>query len=158
MFTPSKRSILGLALCTGMIGGMAATSASPASASTAAVTVNATLLSQTLKVTGSHFTPGSKVAIAVVNTSSWKLVAKGATYAEVATRQCRPWSYRDCTEPNPLAGTISFSLHLKRAAKASDLHVLYRSAGLTGSQSVQDSTQTASPPRHCGFRADCILP
>ena len=101
MFNPSKRSILALAFCTGLVGAMAA-SASPASAATPTVTVNATLLSQTLKVTGAHFVPGNRVAIAVVNTSNWKLVAKGATYAEVAIRQCRPWSYRDCTEPNPL--------------------------------------------------------
>jgi hypothetical protein len=158
MFNPSKRSLLALALCTGMIGAMAATSASPASAAPAAVTVNATLQTQTLKVTGSNFVPGSKVAIAVVNTSTWKMVATGSTYAQFAVRQCSPLPYPNCSEPNPLAGSISYSMHLKAVAKASDLHVLYRSAGKTGSQAVQDSVQTASPPRHCGFRADCILP
>jgi hypothetical protein len=153
MFNPSKRSLLGLVFCTGMVGAMAATSASPASAAPAAVTVNATLQTQTLKVTGSHFAPGSKVAIALVNTRTWKMVATGSTYAQFAIRQCS-WTIRDCSEPNPAAGTISYVMHLKHLFKASNLHVLYRSAGLTGSHAVRAVAQT--PSRCNKGELDCL--
>ena len=85
----------------------------------------------TLHITGSNFAPGSQVRIAVMTTSPWKLFAKGSTYAQFAIRQCS-WTYRDYSEPNPAAGTISYTMHLKSLLKTSNLVVLYRSTGHTG--------------------------
>jgi hypothetical protein len=153
MFNPSKRSILGLVFCTGMVGAMASQSGTPVAAAHAPVAVDATLQSQTLRVTGSNFNPGSRVAIALVNTRTWKMVARGSTYAQFAIRQCS-WTIRDCSEPNPAAGTVSYTMYLKHLLKASNLHVLYRSAGVTGSQAVRAVAQT--PSRCDKGELDCL--
>ena len=146
MITPLKRSILGLILCAATAAGatapgLATSSAAVPSKPTISVTARVTTVylnvptpraiavrRSTLHITGSGFTPGSRVTIAVVNTSSWKLFAKISTYAQFAIRQCS-WTIRDCSEPNPAAGTISYTLHLKQVVKASNLVVLYRYAG-----------------------------
>jgi len=140
----------------GVVGAVASQSATSIAAIPQPV-MEATLQSQTLHVTGLNFSPGGKVAIALVNTRTMKLVAKGSTHAQLAIRQCA-WTIRDCSEPNPAAGTISYTMHLKRAMSASDLELLYRSAGKTRSQTVKASVQTVSPPRRCGVRADCVSP
>lgn len=136
MLTPSKRTILGLALCTGMVGAMASQTDTPVLAAHAPITMDATLQSQTLQVTGSHFTPGSRVEIALVNTRTWKMVATGSTYAQLAIRQCSR-TIRDCSESNPAAGTVTYTLQLQHLLKASNLQVLYRSAGHSGSHAVR---------------------
>jgi hypothetical protein len=121
--------------------------------------MEATLQSQTLHLTGSNFKPGGKVSIALVNTRAMKLVAKGSTYAEDAViwAMC-PWDYGLCSKPNPNEGTISYTMHLKRAMAASDLELLYRSAGQTRLQEVTAAPQPVSPPHQCDTRAACILP
>jgi len=128
MITPLKRSILGLVLCAGTVGAMASEAAPPVAAAPAPVRVNATLQSYTLQVTGSNFKPGSWLTIGLVNARSMKLVARVSTYAQFAIRQCS-WTIRDCSEPNPAAGTISYTIHLRHLVKASNLVVLYRYAG-----------------------------
>jgi hypothetical protein len=154
MFTPRTRSILGLALCAMMAGAMTPGLAARVSAAPAAPTIKVTAqvstsyLSMpsrdetfrtiavhrlTLHITGSGFTPGSKVRIAVMNTSPWKLFAKGSTFAQDAliSAQC-PWNYQTCSRPNPRAGTIDYRMRFSSAPAATSLVVLYRSAGHTG--------------------------
>jgi hypothetical protein len=86
----------------------------------------------TLHITGSHFTPGGVVRIAVMHSSPWKLLAKGSTHAQraVITAWC-PGHYV-CSAPNPRAGTINYRMQLSSGLAASSLVVLYRSAGRTG--------------------------
>jgi hypothetical protein len=144
--------ILGLALCGTAAGAMApglatpsvAAPATPRIAVTAQVTTSYLSMPSrdetfrtiavhrlTLHITGSHFTPGSKVRIAVMNTHPWKLFAKGSTYAGFAIRQC-PRAIHDCSEPNPRAGTIDYRMRFSSFPAAANLVVLYRSAGHTG--------------------------
>ena len=75
MFTRNKRSVLGLVLCAGVVGAIASGSATSVAAIPEPV-MEATLQSQTLHLIGSNFRPGDKVAVALVNTRSMKLVAR----------------------------------------------------------------------------------
>jgi hypothetical protein len=154
MFTHRKLIIPGLALCAMMAGATAPGLAARVSAAPAAPTikvaaqVSTSYLSMpsrdetfrtiavhrlTLRITGSNFTPGSKVRIAVMNTSPWKLFAKGSTYAQdaVSSDLC-PNGRALCSWPNPRAGTIDYRMRFSYAPAASSLVVLYRSAGHTG--------------------------
>jgi len=94
----------------------------------------------TLHITGSNFTPGSKVRIAVMNTSPWKLFAKGSTFAQdaVIATLCPP-GHEVCSQPNPQAGTIDYRMRFSYVPAASNLVVLYRSAQHTG---IHDVTLT----------------
>jgi hypothetical protein len=152
MFTRNKCSVLGLVLCAGVVGAIASGSATSVAAIPEPV-MEATLQSQTLHVIGSNFGPGGTVAIALVNTRAMKLVAKGSTHAQdsVVWAPC-PWNYSLCAKPNPKAGTLSYTMHLKRAMSASNLELLYRSAGKTRSQAVKAAVQTVTPPPRCGVR------
>jgi hypothetical protein len=154
MFTPRKLSILGLTLCAAMAGvtvpGLATrVSAAPVTPSIKVAAQDSTVyLSMpapdetfrtitmhllTLDITGSGFTPGSKVGIAVVHSSPWQLLAKGSTHAQraVTTWVCGH-EYQVCSARNPRAGTIDYRVRLINAPPASTLVVLYRSAGRTG--------------------------
>jgi hypothetical protein len=112
----------------------------------------------TLHITGSHFVPGSRVSIAVLNTSRWQVIARGATPAQRATTQviCGH-DFAVCSRPNPRAGTIDFRLPLgfvrhplltwvcghehevcsrPNPHVAANLLVLYRSTGDPGMERV----------------------
>ena len=154
MFTPRKLSILGLTLCAAMAGVTAPGLAARVSAAPAAPTikvaaqVSTSYLSMpapdetfrtiavhqlTLHISGSNFTPGSKVRIAVMNASPWKLFAKGSTFAQDALlSDLCPNGHEVCSRPNPRAGTIDYRMRFSYAPAASSLVVLYRSAGHTG--------------------------
>src|SRR5260370_36679588 len=111
MLTPRQLSTLGLALCAAVAGVTpprlaARVSAAPATPTIkVAAQVSTSYLSMpsrdetfrtiavhrlTLHITGSDFTPGSKVRIAVMNTAPWKVFAKGSTFAQdaVISAQC----------------------------------------------------------------------
>jgi len=153
MFTSRTVSILALALCAMAAGATTPALAAHAAAASAAPKVAvvghvSTYLATarnprrdqmvrqlTLRITGSHFVPGSRVAIALVNTRTWEIMARGSTYAGFAVRQCS-WTIRDCSEPNPRAGTIDYRVLLSPAPAAPNLLVLYRSAGDAGMQGV----------------------
>ena len=91
----------------------------------------------TLRITGSHFAPGSKVGVAVINIFWWKVLARGATYAQRTTISmlCGD-DGKTCSEANPRAGTINYRVWLSSAPRASNLLVLYRSPGDAGTQGV----------------------
>ena len=154
MFTHRKLGILGLTLCAAMAGvtapGLAArVSAAPATPAIKVAAQESTVyLSMpasdetfrtiamhqvTLHITGSNFTPGSTVRIAVMHSSPWELLAKGSTHAQraVTTWVCGH-EYQVCSAPNPRAGTIDYRVRLTNAPPVSTLVVLYRSAGHTG--------------------------
>jgi hypothetical protein len=160
MFTPRKLSILGLALCAAMAGVTAPRLAARVSAAPAAPTIKVaaqvstsylsmpsrdetfrtiTVHRLTLHITGSNFTPGSKVRIAVMNTSPWKLFAKGSTFAQRAVISGWCPGHEMCTRPNPQAGTIDYHMRFSYVPAASNLVVLYRSAQQTG---IRDLTLT----------------
>jgi hypothetical protein len=154
VFTSRWLNIFGLALC---VTAAATTPAlvRPASASPAAPTLTAVghlgtylatarnpkqdhLVTQlTLQITGSHFAPGSKVRIAVLNTARWQVAARGWTYAQRATTTviCGH-DFKTCARPNPQAGTISYRLWLSSAPRIANLLTLYRSAGASGMRHV----------------------
>jgi hypothetical protein len=149
-------SILGLALCAtagAMAPGLATPSLAAPTTPTIAVTEQVStsylpgsyqtvvLHRLTLHITGSGFTPGSKVRIAVMNTAPWKLLAKGSTYAQpsvVLAGVCAP-GHEGCSRPNPRAGTIDYRMRFSYVPAASNLVVLYRSAQHTG---IHDLTLT----------------
>ena len=152
MITSRRLSILGLALCITAAGATAPALARHVAAASAAPTVAVVghvsthyvkshnpegyaVHQMTLRITGSNFVPGGRVTIALVNIRTWEIVAKGSTYAEFAIRQCS-WTIRDCSEPNPRAGTIDYRLRLSSAPAAANLVMLYRSAGRTGMHGV----------------------
>lgn len=89
-----------------------------------------------LHITGSHFTPGHRVAIAVVDTSHWTMLFRGYTFAQdaVVSVMC-PWGYYGCYKENPQAGTIERNVRLSGSPPAS-LEVLYQSAGQSGMSQV----------------------
>ncbi len=134
MFTRTL-SILGLALCAtagaiapGLATPSSAASTTPTIAVTAQVSTsylpgsyqNVVVHRLTLHITGSNFTPGSKVRIAVMNTSPWKLFAKGSTFAQDAvTAALCPPGHEVCTRPNPQAGTIDYRMRFSSAPAAS---------------------------------------
>jgi hypothetical protein len=91
----------------------------------------------TLHITGSNFTPGSRVRIAVVNTFSLNVLAKQIVRAQpanmlVVTGDESHWYMA----PNPRAGSIDDQLRLGTAPAASNLLVLYRSTRNSGMQGV----------------------
>ena len=90
-----------------------------------------------LHITGRDFHPGSKVALAVVNTIGWKFLARGETYADVdvVARSC-PWGHSMCWTANPRAGMIDYRIRLDNPPAASNLQVLYRSASTQGTETV----------------------
>ena len=153
MITTLKRSILGLALCAMTAGTIAPGLATPISAAPAAPTLAVSAQVKTyilpgsygtvklhrliLHITGSNFTPGSKVRIAVMNSSSWKLLAKGSTFAQdaVIAELCPP-GHEVCSRPNPQAGTIDYRMRFSSVPAASNLLVLYRSASHLGMQEL----------------------
>jgi hypothetical protein len=90
-----------------------------------------------LRITGSNFKPGRKVGIAVINTFRWEVLAKGSTYAQRATtRVVCGHDFELCSRPNPRAGTFDYRVRLSYAPAASNLLVLYRTAGDAGMQAV----------------------
>ena len=176
MLTSRRVSILGLALCAVAAGATTPAlttrvAAAPAAPKVAVVGHISTHLvaapnsrrdhivrQLTLHITGSNFVPGSTVSIAVMNTSTWEVLAKGAMPAQRATTSviCGH-DFKLCSQPNPRAGTIDYRIRLRSAppafltwmcghehevcsrpnpAAVAHLLVLYRSAGDAGMQGV----------------------
>lgn len=89
-----------------------------------------------LHIVGSNFTPDSKVTIAVVDTSTWKMLFRGYAFAQdaVVSVMC-PWGYYGCYRENPHAGTLDLRVRLD-GSPGSSLEVLYRSTGHAGMSQV----------------------
>ena len=156
MFKSRKLGILGLALCATIAGATAPGLTTHVSAAPAAPTVAvAARLSTsylnvpipraiavqrlTLHITGSNFTPGSKIRLAVMDTSSWEVFARGSTKAQAAVITWACGFAADpgvCSRPNPKAGTIDYRMRITNPPATSNLAVLYRSAGPTGMRNV----------------------
>jgi hypothetical protein len=73
-----------------------------------------------------------------MTTSPWKVLVKSWTYAQeaVITTWCGD-QQRPCSQPNPLAGTIDYQMHLDNPPAVSNLEVLFRSAGHDGVHEVR---------------------
>jgi hypothetical protein len=87
----------------------------------------------TLRISGSDFLPGAMVRIAVINTSSWKVLARDVTFAQPAPRtwKCRNHSHL-CAQAEGATGSIDDRFHFRPAPAAHNLLVLYRYAGDPG--------------------------
>jgi hypothetical protein len=90
-----------------------------------------------LHITGSNFTPRSRVGLAVMNAAHWQLLRQGITQAQSTTISviC-DHDFTTCSQPNPRAGTIDYRIRLNAAPQAANLLVLYRTAGDAGMQTV----------------------
>lgn len=152
MFTFARLSVLGLALCAMTVGGAAPAFAKNPTTPVPAVAVTGHVTTQylnsptpravaihwmTLRITGSNFLPGAKVNIGVLYTGAWELLFTGSTRAQ---RAMTTWvcgqEHSVCSQPNPHAGRIDYRLRLSSAPAASNLLVLYRSAGRAGTSAV----------------------
>ena len=136
MFSARRLRILGLALCVTTAGAVLPALARHSSAASASQELQVVghrslyiadytrnpdrdvlAYRLTLHITGSNFGSSREVGIAVVNASRWAVVARGGTHSQPA-------------------GTIDYKMLLSPAPDATDLFVLYRSAGHLGMQTV----------------------
>jgi hypothetical protein len=137
-----KRSLAALliapmALGITMPGSVSAASrggAGPVSAARAhqPTTIRATLEGQTLHVTGGNFNPGSRVAIAVINTRTWRALFTVSAMTEAATYRCLKGTSVVCGQRDPNAGDLSVEITVQRMTSPRVLAVLFRSGGEVG--------------------------
>jgi hypothetical protein len=120
-----------LALSATMLG---SASAAPAHQPIALLT---TQEGRTIHITGSHFTPGATVTIAVLNTRTWHVLAAGSTRSEPAVYPCPPSANAACGQSDPHAGRLYFQTTLRQRVSSSVLVVLYRSGNQIGLKHVQ---------------------
>jgi hypothetical protein len=126
-----KRSLLALLIAPIALGAVMAGSASAARAHQP-IAIRATLQGRTLQVTGRNFDPGTRIAIAVLDTRSWRALFAGSAMAEPATYQCRKGTSVMCGLRDPDVGELSFDTTLQRPPSPQVLAVLYRSRAEIG--------------------------
>jgi hypothetical protein len=101
------------------------------------IVLQATLKGRVLHVAGRNFAPGTRVALATIDTETWQTVSKGSTMSEPAIYQCRKGAGDACGTQDPLAGEISFEEVLPSKADKADLAVFYHSGAEIGVSQVR---------------------
>jgi hypothetical protein len=131
-----KRSVIAL-LLTPLALGIAIPGPASAAPAHRPISLLTTQEGRTIWVTGSHFTPGAIVTLAVLNTHTWQVLAAGSTRSEPARYPCPPSANAACGQPDPSAGRLRFQTTLHQRVNSSALVVLYRSGTRVGFGHVQ---------------------
>lgn len=123
--TTVKRSFLALLIAPAAFGVTMAGSASAARAHQP-TTVRATLQGRTVQVTGRNFAPGTRVAIALLDTHTWRALFTGSVMTEATTYRCRKGTSVMCGLRDPDAGDLYLETTLQGPTRPQILAVLYR--------------------------------